>query len=448
MTLKLTNTLTGKKELFDHNKNTPVKLYVCGITPYDYAHIGHGRVYTSFDVLVRLLIFLGHTVTYIRNITDVEDKLINKAKAAGNAHTFKDIASLYFSYFKDEMTALGCLPPAHEPRATECIAEIIAFIQGLIRKDHAYVVGKDVYFDISSFPSYGKLSKRNLDDMQAGARVDVNKQKRSPADFALWKSTDDEVFWDSPWGKGRPGWHIECSVMAQKYLGETLDIHAGGMDLIFPHHENEIAQSEALHGKTFAHTWLHNAFVNINKEKMSKSLGNIISLKSLLEKKDPMVLRYFYLQHHYRTPIDYADSDLDAAQTAYKKLINTFKDIPAGKQFYADYTDIMQTSLVAQDMLEALYDDLNTPKFLGVIFENLTTFKQNTHLATLAKTLLTNVLGFTLNPLGEKIITITPEIQMLIDERQQARLEKNWARSDALRDQLARLGYIVNDKKA
>lgn len=449
ISIKLTNTLTKKKEPLACLTPEPIKLYICGITPYNISHIGHGRVYVSFDVLVRLLRFLGHQVTYVRNVTDIDDKLINKAlDEHQDVYKYKEIADHFTTLFQEDMHQLNCLVPNHEPRVTECIPEIITFIQGLIDKKHAYVIDNDVYFDISSFPPYGALSGRKLDDLAAGARVEINEQKRHPGDFALWKGNTENLFWQSPWGYGRPGWHIECSVMAKQQLGITLDIHAGGMDLIFPHHENEIAQSEALHGKPFALTWLHNAFVNINKEKMSKSLGNIISLRAIFEKKDPMILRYFYLQHHYRTPIDYADDELDGAQAAYKKLIAHFADVATvTPTSYAQNMALIDHNITAKAMIEALADDLNTPKFLGLVFEHLPACKHDQKLASFVKTLLQEVLGLSLQPLKEAVVEVTPKIQELIAAREQARKDKNWALSDKIRDELVALGYQAQDKK-
>ncbi len=330
MNISLTNTLTRKKELFAPADASKIKLYVCGITPYDYSHLGHGRAYINFDLLVRLLKFLGHNVTFVRNFTDIEDKIINKAIQEGIPEGFRTIAERYINAYHQDMYQLNCLEPNYEPRVTQYIPEIIDFISKLIDKGHAYVIDHDVYFDIASFASYGKLSGKKLEDLAAGARVGVDERKKNPGDFALWKGNEEENFWSSPWGYGRPGWHIECSVMANALLGETLDIHGGGQDLMFPHHENEIAQSECLHNAPLSHFWLHNAFININKEKMSKSLGNFLTLRDTFKTFDPMVIRFFMLQHHYRTPIDFNDEDVQAAEVAYKKIVTSMQaiDIP------------------------------------------------------------------------------------------------------------------------
>jgi len=449
MQLTLTNTLTRKKEPFKPQTPGEVSMYVCGITPYDHAHIGHGRVYTVFDTLVRLLKFLDYKVTYIRNVTDIDDKIINKARELDSANLqegSKQIAEKFTRLFQDMVTKLNCLTPTHEPRVTECIDEIITFTQELIKAKHAYVVDGDVYFDIAHFPPYGRLSGRILSDMLAGARVEVNEKKRNPGDFALWKESEENTFWKSPWGYGRPGWHIECSVMAKKYCGVTLDLHGGGMDLIFPHHENEVAQSESLHGKPFATHWMHNAFVMLDKEKMSKSLGNTVTLQAIFEKKDPMVLRYFYLQHHYKTPIDFSFDELDATQTAYKKLVAHFGSLtqPATR---ASYATLLSQDKPAQDALAALCDDLNTPKFLGIIFENLSTLHAHPGRASFFATLLNSVLGLTLQPLPEATVALTPEIESLLAQRETARKEKNWTLADKIRNDLTALGYQVNDKK-
>lgn len=440
MDIKLTNTISKKKELLKPLKPNQISMYVCGITPYDYSHIGHGRSCINFDILYRLLTHLGYAVTYVKNFTDIDDKIINRAAQEGGATTYQEIANKFITAYQQDMQALNCLPPTHEPRVTQCIPEIIEFIQELIKKNKAYIIDHDVYFDITSFAGYGKLSGRTGDDLLAGARVEIDDRKKNPGDFALWKGNDEQKFWRSPWGYGRPGWHIECSVMIKKFLGTTIDIHGGGMDLIFPHHENEITQSEGLHNQPLARFWLHNAFITINKEKMSKSLGNFITLRDLVKHFDPMVLRFFVLQHHYRTPIDFSDAELTAAQTAYKKLTQAFTVQPAGTAKSAGHPLIEQ-------LLEALCDDLNTPKFLGLIFENLADLKQNTSLLSAVRNLLTGVLGLTLEPMKEKQATITPEIQELIEQREQARKDKNWALADQIRAKLLELGYSVQDKK-
>lgn len=432
----MTNTLTKKKEEFVPNKEK-VSLYACGVTPYDFSHIGHGRSYVSIDILVRLLRFSGYEVEYVRNVTDIDDKLLKKAELAGNLMSYINIAQKFTTQYQQEMEALNNVVPDAEPKVTDHVSEIIKFIEDLVEKKKAYVVDGDVYFDVSSFDSYGKLSGKNLEDLQAGARVKVDERKRHPADFALWKGNDKKLFWESPWGYGRPGWHIECSVLAKVFLGESIDIHCGGADLIFPHHENERAQSESLHDKSFANYWIHNGLLKIDKEKMSKSLGNILSLKDIFEKYDPMILRYYFLQHHYHMPLDFSFDRLDAARTAYKKLVSVFENITA--------CSCKEEPSVIAEMVDALADDINTPRALGVLFENLSDIRSDQELAACVKHFLQNVLGLTLAPLKE--MQVTPEIEELLQKREQARKEKNWGLADSIRDQLKELGYEVQDKK-
>lgn len=447
MPLYFYDSLSKTKKVFTPITSHSVKLYVCGITPYDYAHLGHGRCYVSFDLLYRFLTLLNYNVTYVRNYTDIDDKIINKALQATPQAHYSDISKKFIASFKQDMQALNCLPPTHEPTVTESIESIISFVEGLITQKHAYVINNDVYFDISTFPSYGKLSGKNLEQLQAGARIDVDTRKKNPGDFALWKGTPNKTFWHSPWGFGRPGWHIECSAMAHSILGETIDIHGGGQDLQFPHHENEIAQTESLTKKTFANTWLHNAFVNINKEKMSKSLGNFVTLQGLFKDIDPMVLRYYYLQHHYRTPLDFSAEELTSVTTAYKKLT-------ALAQLLTEPITITNISIaeiiennLGQKLIAALCDDLNTPKFLGIIFEHFSEIKLNSNYLRIIVFLLQSALGLTLNPLANTEPVITPEIEDLLKQRNIARQEKNWALADTLREKLKQLGYTPQDKK-
>jgi cysteinyl-tRNA synthetase len=442
--LKVTNTLTGKKELFKPHERNIVKMYVCGITPYDYAHIGHGRVYVIFDVLYRLLQFLDYNVIYCRNFTDIDDKLLTRAhKELGNPLQFSTIASRYIDAFKRDIEALNCLPPTHEPRVTDHIPHIVTFIQELIDHGKAYVVDGDVYFNIATFPEYTKLSKQKLEDLRAGARIEVSEKKKDPLDFALWKSEKEGTFWKSPWGYGRPGWHIECSALARHYLGEQIDIHGGGMDLIFPHHENEIAQTEALTEKQFVSYWMHNAFVRINKEKMSKSLGNFFTLRDVFQHFDPMVIRFYYLNHYYRAPLDFSFDDLSVAEKTYQRLAKFFNQHECEQLSNKKITD----QALVRDMIAFLADDLNTPGMLGVVFSHLDTLQADKEAFCAVKLFLQNVLGLSLTPLPEKVIEITPEAQALIDQREKARQEKNWTLADALRDQLYKMGIEVKDEK-
>jgi len=443
--IQLTNTLSRKKEAFKAIEPDKVKLYVCGVTPYDFSHVGHGRCYVAFDLLYRLLKFLGHEVTYVRNFTDIDDKIIKRAeKELGDKNKYSEITKKYIAAYHADMDALNCLRPDVEPRVTDHIDHIIKFIEGLIDAGKAYVVDGDVYFHVSSFAEYGKLSKQKLDELRSGARVQVDERKKDPLDFALWKSEPEGEFWQSPWGYGRPGWHIECSALAKEYLGEQIDIHAGGADLIFPHHENEIAQSQGLHGVPFANYWLHNAFVTVNKEKMSKSLGNFFTLRDIFKHFDPMVIRYYLLQHHYRIPMDFSFDDIKAFEKSYRKLVRVFESVPAEVEFSKE--QLMASSLV-QSMLAFLYDDLNTSGMFGALFENLDLIKRDPNEAAAAMHFIQHVLGLTLKALPEEKVKITPEIQKLIDEREQARDAKDWARADELRDKLKEMGVDVQDKK-
>jgi len=434
-----TNTLTGKKE--ELVINGQVKMYVCGVTPYDDAHVGHGRCYVAFDVLQRVLRHFGADVLYCRNFTDIDDKIMHRAeKELGSRLRYREIADRYIKSFEKDVVTLNCMSPQVEPRVTDNIEPIIRFIEELIIKGYAYQSGNDVYFDIETDPDYGNLSKQKIEDLHAGVRVDVREQKKNPLDFALWKGEPEGEFWPSPWGYGRPGWHIECSVLARMFLGEHIDIHGGGLDLIFPHHENEIAQSESLFGAPFSRIWMHNGMVNSNKEKMSKSLGNFFTLGDIFKHFDPMVVRYYFLTHHYRMPIEFSFEGLASAQKSYERLIRLCD---------GDFLEIDKRfiSTTITQMESFLRDDLNTPGLLGVVFENIATLAQNRYELAAVKNILVNVLGLTLLPIAAKEVIITPEIQQLIDARNKARLEKNWAQADTLREQLQKLGVDVRDEK-
>jgi len=439
--ITLTNTATGKREFLKTLKKDAISFYACGITPYDYTHLGHGRCYVLFDVLVRFLKSEGVDVTYCRNFTDIDDKLLDRAhKEFGDALRYKEVADRFINYYLEDMESLNCQFPTHQPRVTEVIPEIIALIQTLLDRGFAYAVGGDVYYKVDAFPSYGVLSKRSLEDLRAGARVEINHKKNNPLDFALWKS-ESSGFWDAPWGHGRPGWHIECSAMAMKYFGNSIDLHAGGQDLIFPHHENERAQSEGATGCVFAHHWMHVAFVRVNEEKMSKSLGNFFTLRDLFNHFDPMVVRFYLLNHHFRSPLDFAITDLENAEKAYRKLCKAF----ATRVCKVDLADLGTVETpVLNAMKKILKDDLNIVGLWGVVFENLDTLGQE---FCLVKVFIQNVLGLTLEPLAQKIVCITPEIQALINARDAARLAKNWTEADKLRDQLKEMGVDVQDRK-
>jgi len=365
--MKLHNTLSGKLEEFVPLVAGKVGMYVCGVTVYDRSHIGHARALVTFDVLFRYLRFVGYDVTFVRNFTDVDDKIISRAQQAGIAAI--DLAEANIRSFAEDVKAVGCLSPTVEPRATEHIDGMIALIQTLIDKGLAYAAHGDVYYAVDKFPEYGKLAKRKLDDMIAGARVEVDERKRHPMDFALWKaSKPGEPWWESPWGKGRPGWHIECSVMSTKYLGQPFDIHGGGTDLIFPHHENEIAQSEGAMGCAFARYWLHNGMVNIGQEKMSKSLGNFMTVQEAAARVGGEAVRLFVIGTHYRSPLDFSPERLDESGRALTRLYETLARADAAIPSLAG---VQPDAAVMDEFRAAMDDDLNTARAVGVIFETV-----------------------------------------------------------------------------
>lgn len=428
--MKLFNTLTKQKENFTPIDPKNVRMYVCGPTVYDRAHIGNARAVVVFDVLYRLL---RHTygenhVTYARNITDVDDKINAAAKARGIS--IAEVTETTTKMFHDDMAALGNLSPNIEPRATAHIAEMVQMCETLIKNGNAYAAEGHVLFSVATDPKYGHLSRRSRDEMVAGARVEIAPYKKDPADFVLWKpSNDDEPAWDSPWGKGRPGWHIECSVMSTKYLGETFDIHGGGADLQFPHHENEIAQSCCAYPKSeFAKTWVHNGFLSVDGEKMSKSLGNFVTVHDLLEKGvKGEVIRYALLATHYPKPLDWTEKALHDAEKALSKFYNALR---SADDFAEEYDD---------EFIEALNDDLNTPKAYSLLHK-FADNNQTNKLRTCA-----NLLGLLKNTNKEE--TISEEVEQLIQARLAARTAKNWAESDRIRDELAAQGIILKDNK-
>ncbi len=360
---KLYNSYSQKTEEFTPLEGNKVKMYVCGPTVYDNAHLGHARCYITWDVLYRYLKFKGFEVTYCRNVTDVDDKILKKAQAEGVSPD--DIAKKYYDSFTDSMTKLNNLKPDIEPFATKTLGEMIVINKQLIEKGFAYESQGDVYFRVKSFDKYGALSKQPLDSLEAGARVEESDIKENPMDFALWKK-DEKFGYNSPWGVGRPGWHIECSAMARKYLGKTIDIHAGGADLIFPHHENEIAQSECANGEQFVKYWLHNGFVTINKEKMSKSLGNFLTVDKILEKYDANTIRFFILTNHYRMPVEFSDEALESAAAGVKRLYNAVNE--ARKSVKVDETLDIKEFDEYKEFVEAMDEDLNTSKALAILF--------------------------------------------------------------------------------
>ncbi len=484
MPLQLYNTITRRKEVFTPIMPGQVNLYVCGITAYDLCHIGHARSALVFDVIVRYLRYAGNQVTYVKNFTDVDDKIIDKAQSEGT--DIFTIAKRYIAEHDKDMDALGAARPDHAPRATEHIAEMITLINQLIAKGLAYVVDGDVYFAVERFKNYGKLSGRSLQDMQAGARVDVNENKNNPLDFALWKaSKEGEPWWDSPWGKGRPGWHIECSVMSRLFFGDTFDIHGGGEDLIFPHHENEIAQSEGATGKPLANYWLHNGFVRIDSEKMSKSLGNFFTIREMLEAYHPEVLRLFMLQSHYRSPVDYTDTSLAEARQGTNRLYAVRKMIqdslaaspadsrppePTGK-----HADVLARIKAQQERFTAaMDDDFNTARALGCLFEmtrimNAYLGDKKAMAAPESQFVLREaeryfrevggVLGFFRDDtegyfIQDKAREVrkrgldAAEIERLISERNAARSAKDWGKADEIRKALAALNVILKDSPA
>ena len=481
MTLRIYNTLTGKKEEFVPLHPNRVGIYVCGVTVYDLSHIGHARSTMVFDTIYRYLRYRGYEVTYVRNFTDIDDKIIHRANQEGV--DCKTIAEKYIHEFNIDMASLGLEKPTVEPRATEHIPEMIRLISTLVNKGHAYQSNGDVFFSVDAFKDYGKLSKRNLEDMLAGARVEVDEKKRNPLDFALWKaSKPGEPFWESPWGTGRPGWHIECSVMSQKYLGETFDIHGGGRDLIFPHHENEIAQSEGASGKPFARYWIHNGFVNINKEKMSKSLGNILTIKEMVRDWHPEVIRLFLLSQHYRSPVDFSEDNLLEAKAGLDRFYTTIKAVqdemakpptPQGKLDVSLLEENRRTIESFQGRIEeAMDDDFNTAQALAHFFDLQTQLNTLLNLSKgrpTEKLLSTLKLGrdhfsrmgsifglFRDDPEnyldrqkkeGLKKLNLTEEeILKRIEERSEARKAKDWKRADEIRNDLLAKGVLVEDK--
>jgi len=442
--LKLTNSLYGKKELFKPLLPNKVTMYVCGITPYADSHVGHGRCYVVFDLLYKVLRSLGYQVTYCRNITDIDDKLLEQAKNKYNDQFQYDrISCQFISNFDREMTLLNCATPDYEPRVTDHIPQIIAFIEKLIQAKYAYQSDGDVYFRVNAFSSYGILSKHKPEDLRHGVRINVRRKKKAPLDFVLWKSEQKGTFWQSPWGHGRPGWHIECSALAKEYLGSSIDIHGGGLDLMFPHHENEIAQSEALYQKRFVQYWIHNGLITINKTKMSKSGGGIITLQTLFQECDPMVVRFYFLNHHYRAPIEFSVDEVQKVKKSYQRLCSLFESCT-----YEDHTILSDTlPPITSRMRDHLCDDLNVVGMFGILFKHINEIKQNKREYRATWYLLTNILGLTLQSLSKEKVVTTPEIEALIAERKKARMEKNWKHADNIRMQLLRMGVELQDDK-
>jgi len=471
MSLRVYNTLSGKKEEFQPLVPGKVDMYVCGVTVYDYCHIGHARANIVFDIVYRYLQYSDYDVTYVRNYTDVDDKIINRANERGISS--KQLAEEFIRAFDEDMAALGLRKPTHEPKATEYVDRIIVLAEQLIEKGMAYESGGDVYYSVEKFPAYLKLSKRNMEEMQAGARIAPGEQKRNPMDFALWKAAKPgEPSWESPWGPGRPGWHIECSAMSSSLLGDTFDIHGGGRDLIFPHHENEIAQSEGASGKPFVKYWLHNGFVNINQEKMSKSLGNFFTIRDILQSYDPEVVRFFILTAHYRSPVDFSDQNLKEARAGLSRFYEALQAADDAVE------GVPESQVVAHEGVEleaqfraAMDDDFNTAQAIGHLFEGVRTinrmiaekkFRKKADKVASVRALrekiaeLGDVLGLFVsepavwlqrqNLKGLKELGLTAaDVDAAIQERLEARGAKDFARADRIRDDLAQKGVELHD---
>ena len=469
MSLRVYNTLHRKKEPFEPLDPGKVRMYVCGPTVYDSCHIGHARSVVVFDVIARYLKAIGYEVLYVRNFTDVDDKIIDKANQLGVEST--TVAEKFIKEFYDDMDALNVERATIEPKATDHITQIIQFIEKLVKGGFAYQVEGDVYFSVEKFKEYGKLSGRKLDEMEAGARIDIDERKNNPFDFVLWKSAKPgEPFWESPWGKGRPGWHIECSVMSSEYLGVTFDIHGGGKDLCFPHHENEIAQSESISGELFVKYWIHNGFVNINQEKMSKSLGNFLMIKDVLKTYHPEVVRFFLLSNHYRSPIDFTEKAMDEARKGLDKMYALFLrvDNTIGLESNQD----IETGDCWQQFCEAMDDDFNSAQGIGIIFDTVRTVNRlldqyessgsdqikltiQSDIEDIRRT--SNILGILLEKPDEyfdkkqtQVLeqkSIDPAmIAKMVEARNAARKAKDWKKADQIRNQLADMDVILEDR--
>ncbi len=440
--LKVYNTLSKEKEEFHPQIEGLVKMYVCGVTVYDFCHIGHARAYVVFDVIRRYLRYKGYKVTYVQNFTDVDDKIIKRAAEKGILPL--DLSKAMIAEYFTDMERLNIALADSYPKVSEHMEQIISFIEELIAKGYAYVVKGDVYFEVRKFKEYGRLSKRNIEDMQAGVRIEVNQDKRDSLDFSLWKSAklnEENVSWDSPWGKGRPGWHIECSAMSKEYLGETFDIHGGGHDLIFPHHENEIAQSEALSRNPMAKYWVHNGFVKTNKEKMSKSLGNYFTVRDVLKDNEPMALRLLFLMTHYRAPINYSIEEIKETKVAYDKICKALNI----KHVAESTVPEMKIAAYRQQFQDAMDDDFNTAKAVALVFNIVHALNksQDKKLSDLLQEFVA-VLGIT-TQVSEQVIP--EEVETLAKERLEAKNSKNWALSDELREKINDCGYQIEDRK-
>lgn len=453
--MRLYNSMTGKKEEFKPITPGEVKMYVCGPTVYNYFHIGNARPFLIFDAFRRYLQYRGYKVTFVQNFTDVDDKIIRRANEEGVDSL--TISERYIEeYFKDA-DALGIQRADIHPKVTETMDEIIEFVQSLIEKGHAYEVDGDVYFDAKSFNDYGKLSGQKIEELEVGARVELNTVKKNPVDFALWKKKKEgEPSWKSPWGEGRPGWHIECSVMSTKYLGKTIDIHAGGQDLIFPHHENEIAQSECYSGHTFSNYWMHNGYININNEKMSKSKNNFFTVRDILEDYDAEVIRFFLLSAHYRNPVNFSRELIMSAESGLERIYNAkdnleyLLDKASGKGSSVDLRESLET--YRKQFVEAMDDDFNTADGISTIFElvrfmnvevTVASSKEDVSKALELLKELSGVLGI----LAKEKASLDEEIEGLIEERQLAKKNRDFAKADEIRDALKARGIVLKDTR-
>ena len=458
--MKVYNTLTNQKEEFIPIEEGKVKIYVCGPTVYNFFHIGNARPFVVFDTLRRYLKYRGYEVKFVQNFTDVDDKIINRAREEGI--TAPEVSEKYIKEYFEDAGALNVIKADVHPKVSEHIPEIIEFVQTLIDKGYAYEADGDVYYSTRKFADYGKLSGQNIDDLESGARIAIGEVKKDPLDFALWKARkqEDEIAWESPWGMGRPGWHIECSTMARKHLGETIDIHGGGQDLQFPHHENEIAQSEACNGVPFAHYWMHNGYITIDGKKMSKSLNNFFTVRDIRKQYSGDVIRFFLLSGHYRGPINFSDTLMEQAKQGYERIANAKEtlDFLAGpgsngaeKMSAEEKTMLESLAKYKDQFIEAMDDDLNTADGITAIFDLVSEInldvkdgasKEFAGEAIKKIDELTDVLGIFQD---KKEDAIGADIQALVEERQTARKEKNFARADEIRDQLAEMGIILKD---
>ena len=456
--MKIFNTMSRAKEEFVPVKPGQVSMYVCGPTVYNFFHIGNARPFVVFDTLRRYFKFRGYEVKFVQNFTDVDDKIINRAKEEGI--TAPEVSEKYIKEYFNDAEALNVLKADVHPKVSEHIPEIIAFVQTLIDKGYAYEADGDVYYSTRKFPEYGKLSGQNIDDLESGARIAIGEVKEDPLDFALWKARkeESEIAWESPWGMGRPGWHIECSTMAKKHLGETIDIHGGGQDLTFPHHENEIAQSEACNGVPFAHYWMHNGYINVDGKKMSKSLNNFFTVRDIREQYSGDVIRFFLLSGHYRSPINFSDALMEQSKQGYERIATAIETLEFLKTNGTDEPMVDEAVKISSldqyrdKFIEVMDDDLNTADGIAAIFELVSEInldvKDGASKSFAEEALkrikeLTDVLGIFGGDDEEE--GLGDDIQALIDERQAARKEKNWARADEIRDQLAAMGITLKD---